>query len=297
MGIWETFCPICGLPVGYDNSHKTTPKDLKWLNDITIVTSKNQTVRLLDIYGKGSEYDLGGTIIYKSICYILSTYLWVRNNHRVSKEDMFKATGQLIVVDGKELINFITPKEEDIIEYIESYAIHTNCYSLISSSLKYKLKFCDVMKVVSEEFGTLNTKLYGKEYTTYANRQFFDYERIREKANTQDMFITQNPLTNTANKTRIINIWTKLVNRLKAQKCRPSPSMSASLYDVGTVKYGNDGKLWIIKNNANRKVWMVLNKNNVDVYLGRIAKLDSLRNRAKGKKRPSKKKPSKKTRK
>lgn len=280
MGIWETFCPICGLPIGYNYPDK--PKNLLWLNNVTIVNAKNQTIQF-NLYEKYSEYDIAGTIIYKNVCYVLSKYLYPKNNHRVSQQDMLKATGLNILVDGKEIINFITPQENAVTEIIESYAMHTACYDLIKKQFNYELKYCTIKQITSDDFGILNRKLYGKEYLKFSDTQFFDFEGIMDKNNTSAIFITQNPLINSANKHRIINIWTNIVNKLKNKKCRPSPSMTATFYNVGTIKYGNNGKLWIIKKTANRNMWVSLNKDNVGLYLDRIDKLNNAKNKSKGK--------------
>jgi len=48
------------------------------------------------------------------------------------------------------------------------------------------------------------------------------------------------------------------IKNIKNKKIRPSPTESATLFKVGTIKKGNDGNKWIIKENSNKiKRWVI----------------------------------------
>ena len=60
----------------------------------------------------------------------------------------------------------------------------------------------------------------------------------------------ESPLKNNINKYRILKL------KLPIKKTKPSPSESAKFFKVGTKKKGNDGNIWIIKENVNKiKKW------------------------------------------
>jgi len=48
------------------------------------------------------------------------------------------------------------------------------------------------------------------------------------------------------------------IKNIKNKKIRPSPTESATLFKVGTIKKGNDGNKWIIKENSSKiKKWII----------------------------------------
>ncbi len=53
---------------------------------------------------------------------------------------------------------------------------------------------------------------------------------------------------------------------MSAKTTRPSPSASATLFKVGTVKKGNDGNMWsVIETKNGVKRWKLKNENNDDI--------------------------------
>jgi hypothetical protein len=268
MGIWETFCPLCGLPCG--NGYLKSATYLNWLDLITILTAKNQKVQL-NLRDKGVEYKGTGTVYYKNIWYMFYKPEWPKSNHYVSSKEFLDQTNKKEEVTGQELgpNYWLTYKNTSNNEFVESFMMHTNCYKVISDKLKYDIKFCDLEKVTNES-SILNLRTYGNEYMKYATSQFFNFESVSE-----DTAIISDPLKNKENENRIVNIWTKFVTKFKKTKCRPSPSMSATLFEPGVIKFGNDGNLWIINKTKSSKVWVKLNDKNVELYFDRIARLNN----------------------
>lgn len=53
----------------------------------------------------------------------------------------------------------------------------------------------------------------------------------------------------------------QLIHPTKPKKLRPSPSQSATLFNVGQRKKGNDGNMWQVKQNVNGvKRWVKYSK-------------------------------------
>jgi len=277
MGIWETFCPICGLPCGYNYTER--PKYLNWLDSITLLTAKNQKIQI-NLHGKGVEYEIQGTVFYDKVWYVFYKDEWPKSNHYVPISDFYKQTKIKELVNGEEFGDINYGLTSDSIagqQIIETYSVHTSCYKLIKNKFNYDIKFCDLYKV-TPYFNILKPAKYGKIYVKYADSQAFDFETISSNES-----ILMDPLKNKENQDRIINIWTNLIAKFKKSKCRPSPSMSATLYEPGVIKYGNDGNLWIINKTKTTKAWIKLSESNVQLYFDRIAalkkKLESFKKR------------------
>lgn len=111
--------------------------------------------------------------------------------------------------------------------------IHTYCYKLIEKEFNIKLKFSDINNI-KINYGII-TKYQG---------QFFDYGKLLNDNNEK--------LCYEPNKKYIKNI----LNQFKIKPNRKGPSVSALLYNNGTIKIGNDNYLWIVNN----KKWVKINK-------------------------------------
>jgi len=69
------------------------------------------------------------------------------------------------------------------------------------------------------------------------------------------------PLKNKINQERILKIWKLIADKNNKKKIikknRPSPSESATLYEVGKIKKGNDGNMYVVTINKNSvKKWI-----------------------------------------
>lgn len=121
---------------------------------------------------------------------------------------------------------------------------HNDCYKLLST--KYgKFKFNDInMLIYSRSYYGLISKYQGQFF--YSSLAFLE-----------NPYLLESPLKNKINKERILKL--VLPINKKSDKIRPSPSESATLFNVGTKKKGNDGNIWIIKENVNKiKKWSKL---------------------------------------
>lgn len=137
------------------------------------------------------------------------------------------------------------------------HIMHKDCYKLLQK--KYgKFEFNDVK--LKEKYTNYPESInYGliKKY----HGQFF-YQTL---AYLEHPDVLESPLKNTKNKKRIekIKIPIKILNTKdkkskNLKKNRPSPSDSATLFKVGTIKIGNDKHKWIIKKVGKSQRWSKL---------------------------------------
>lgn len=113
----------------------------------------------------------------------------------------------------------------------EGYLVHNDCYKLLGRP----------------KFNNIDKKIYKIKYNIINKYQAqFFYSPL---AFIENSYLLESPLKNIMNKKRIMNLKLPII-------IRPSPTKSATLYDVGTKKRGNDGNIWIIKENTNKiKRW------------------------------------------
>jgi hypothetical protein len=65
-----------------------------------------------------------------------------------------------------------------------------------------------------------------------------------------NFWMGESPLKNAKNAKRIV----KIIKQLKIKPGRSGPTISASFFANGTIKIGNDGYFWIIKNKKWTKI-------------------------------------------
>jgi len=146
--------------------------------------------------------------------------------------------------DYKKMISGIFPLKE----YTYKYNKNTNQISII-----FKPSESDLKWLIRENRN--NKYLDINEIIELYDNIFFD-----EIKNGPDgwlcgdiTYIKQNEIDNyeyTIN-VKYIKLIPNLETDKKLNKDRPSPSESATLFDIGTKKIGNDGNEWIIKENKN----------------------------------------------
>lgn len=166
---------------------------------------------------------------------------------------------------------------------------HQDCYKLIQINYKYDLKFHDVSKLLGKYESILKNKSKYKPMDKY-NMQFFDYEAAYLK----NPWLLESPLKNNNNKTRILNIWKSLIPKFKKNKLRPSPTESATLFEVGKVMLGNNKKLWIVKKVNNTKRWIPYSKDNKKIETNILSSKKPIKKIKKRISKKTSKKPSKK---
>jgi len=130
-------------------------------------------------------------------------------------------------------------KTYDVSDNEDGFLMYTACYNMMSKIYGKPVKFEDLINR-QVNYGIME-KYQGQFF--YHNLAYLERPEILE-----------NPTKNKTNYNRILKIKLpirKLVKKKSPKKKRPSPSMSATLYNVGTKKRGNDGNIWIITTNKN----------------------------------------------
>lgn len=118
--------------------------------------------------------------------------------------------------------------------------IHDDCWSYIKQKYKIELKIGDLDSSKIIRGNTIpNINYHGISQYWY---QDFDFiEAITDN----NFWMCESPLVSKKNASRI----NKIIKQFNLKKDRTGPTQSASMYTKGTIKYGNNNKFWIVKNN------------------------------------------------
>lgn len=136
--------------------------------------------------------------------------------------------------------------------------LHTDCYKYVKLKFGIRMSFKDIpLRKINN-----NDKLlfinYGKIEDYY--EQYFNFLDVVKDNNS---YLCYSPLM----KGRNINQIDKNVKSLKIKINRPSPSVSATFYEKGDYKIGNNNKIWIIKNGKWVELKVSLVKKNIDIKI------------------------------
>lgn len=184
MGSWSDYCIICGAPFdaqyeierdsddddsGSDDFIEINHKWLKWLEKIYVISNDDTKIRP-EYIDSGEAFDADNNELDINTCPLH----W---NH------------------------------ESWADKKPSVACHRNCYKLLKSEFDYKLKFVDVVNLLSDGNATIkNYNLYGK-MADYS----FDQDFNTEIFGTDDEWLLKDPTKNNKNKKRILKMWSKLI--------------------------------------------------------------------------------------
>ena len=228
MGCWDSWCPICGLCFhspfienisssdsesqdNYSNEFKKIIKKTKWM-EIATVLLPDKTIR----HGfKETSCNIGFSNKIKKEGYILDT-----------------------------MANGI--------------ALHTDCWKLAKKQ---------GIKLTYEDFDYKRAKTMGSKYK-YWNQYIFtyidyspakkyygqDFDTEKLYKNPKDWYILYKPnnMNSHESKKNIVRIC-KNINRIKKNKpkIRQSPTVTATIFEKGTEKIGNDGNMYVVDKNKN----------------------------------------------
>ena len=136
------------------------------------------------------------------------------------------------------------------------YIMHCDCYKLLESKYgKFTFNDIDEKKYNYKNYPNLFNINYG------IIKKYQEQEFNNNLAYVENPYLLESPLKNNSNKERILNLKLPIIKHIKeSKKDRPSPSESATLFNIGFKKKGNDGNIWIIKENKNGvKKWSKIN--------------------------------------
>jgi hypothetical protein len=138
--------------------------------------------------------------------------------------------------------------------------IHTDCWLYVKKKLGIELKYCD-LPCIGKMYATDNNfKVSYGGIEKYWN-QDFDIEGL---INDKKMFMMESPLVNSKNAKRIDHVLNQL--KIKKRDNRKSPNVSATFFNLGDIKLGNDYNFWVISHGK----WMVHSKpvvKSIDVHI------------------------------
>jgi hypothetical protein len=215
MGCQDLYCIICGCPCNatlnneiLNNIQISTIKKInKWFNKCTFLTKDNK-------------------IIHN--CKEVSCNInFVSSN----KERYTASVNDIDLVDDYPYVKNI------------GLFIHTDCWNYLKIKFKMELKYSDL--VIFQENYKKFVMDNSLKYINYYNiqkywDQHFEYDLMWQDNN---IWMCESPLKSTKNASRI----NKIIKQLKIKKDRKGPTVSASFYKEGNIKYGNNKNFWIIK--------------------------------------------------
>lgn len=275
MGIQDMHCVICGI---------TTSKIHHYKDDIIILkeilkqgkfnvpssgkykTKLGKKEKVIDDKLKENYENY-----IKDLNKIKNNFKWCDDLYIITNDKLISVPKNLKINErGTFYINkkYYSTEKEFWDEFgIKSLCCHKNCYKLLLNKFNYKLKIEDIEHKL-DEMSLL--KSYGSVVNKYIQEQDFPWTWLilnEEPFNSFEILLNDNkklkisknvnflmdPLKNNINQMRILKIWKPLVNKKK----RPSPSESATLYNVGNIKKGNDGNMYEVTINKNKvKRWI-----------------------------------------
>ena len=268
MGCADLYCSFCGGPTYSREVFANTKLLKKILGDKKI----KKTEKYYNVTPDGNWEDCESILRYiqkyktpnindfselcKSVT-IPKTHKWQDNLILITIDKIIKnvksSFGEVYTTVNN--IKYNTYSEE------LAYLVHNDCYKLIIDKFG-KITFNDIdPKICSIANSGIIKKYQGQFF--YSSLAFLDNPDFLES-----------PLKNNINKNRILKLKlpikkifiknsknSKKSKNSKNSKKRQSPSESATLFKVGTKKKGNDGNMWIVKENINKvKKWIKIIK-------------------------------------
>ena len=273
MGNWDSYCFICGAIATGENINIYEDWEIIKLNNyikegsypiplkigLSKTKRKNITPKLLQSY-KNYLKDLKKIKVN-----------WLENIIVITKDK--NINGSNIIYTGSG--TFKSKNKNTYVEYditkgswswthehdmIPGLVCHKNCHLLLSKQFKKKINF-EQVKHYLNEFSLLNNK-YNKtppQLFSFPNYLTNDFNRLEIYLNNNKEFkiikknlnFISDPLINKENFNRILKLWVPIIKKIKTIKLRPSPSDSATLYNIGFKNIGNDGNKYIIVKNKN----------------------------------------------
>lgn len=225
MGAWDEICLICGGPI---------KNPLK--KGFEVYNPKTDTIHKSPKTHKGSEWleDL-----------ILITY---DDKHINVKSNKYSDYGYFYHNNVKYIITSIGWKDIDGKKLSIAIMVHKKCYNLIKRELKYTIKFDDIVNILDKTNNLIkNKKVYGIASKYWG--QMYDFFNVLKK----DAWLLEMKVDN---RKRIISGWKPLIKSFKEKTKRKSPTVSATIFDVGVVMKGNDNNKWIVSKTKNTKRWI-----------------------------------------
>jgi hypothetical protein len=243
MGCYDIFCPFCGFIM-------------------------NETIDYDNCYVPNEKIKINNKILEKFIKITRSKSIeWLTDDITLLFPDSTSKNG-FVETDCNTHFANIKTGDKYYLDYSDAFAFHTECWKLSKIIFGRELKYEECKNFIDDNFRLYglggNPKIYFPSSKYW--EQMIDFAKL--SMNKDDWYILYSPLGSSSeskqNRERIIKILKKIfkIDKLKKKskrfeksKLRPSPTESATLFDVGYKKVGNDGNMYIIaidKNNVKR---------------------------------------------
>lgn len=268
MGGWSIYCFICGNTCySFNKNYIDEIKEyIIEYNDLIkqdkLSLNDKKTIKFLKYY-----IDLSLIPNYMNNMKEL-----IKNSKWMNKCTMLLSNNQIkhncyLDSDNIEFTNSSNQRYSQMIYNSNSYPLnekeyqgiflHSDCWKHIKNKFNIELKFSDIPLTNH----TINKKIIKDiDYGLIENYQEQDFNFLKI-INDNNQYLCSSPLKGDKNIKQI----NKNINQLKIRydKNRVSPNVSATFYKDGNIKIGNNNKFWYIENNR----WNQLNEDIVSVKL------------------------------
>lgn len=264
MGVWDIFCFLCG------NTCHNSYYDVENLLESVDYYEKNKREKYLNyfipIY---EEYKKNPDKIKNKVNEVFKKTNWLNKctflcaNNKVV-HGCSEIFGNITFEDNKKnrYIN-LTYSENPNIMY--GLFVHTDCWKFIKKQYKIELKYS---YIPITNFDIIDPEIFN----------FIDYGVIQkywdQEFNFLQMIIDNNyklcysPEESKATTKNIKKIFTKIKSQIRNEGKRQSPPISATFYNEGIYKVGNNGNIWTIKSGK----WIEL-KNTIKKTVSEVQKI------------------------
>ena len=233
MGCYDIYCFICGngcKSVSTDelletcinkNDINEISKNTKWLNNCTLLLKNNKVIH--------NCKEISCNIGFKSIK--TNKYYESLNVYSNNTIDL-------------EQFNL------SIKNYIENIGIflHTDCWKFIKKNYNIKLEYKDLPIHLDKK------NIYSYLPINYNEISKYWQQNYQQMYLDNNIYMIQSPLKNNS---KNINRIKKIINQIKLKQHRTGPSVSATFYNKGDIKLGNNNNFWKISNGK----WIEINEN------------------------------------
>jgi len=244
MGCFNLYCLLCSMPSWHNDNF-----DENWLEEINEIRRKNKQKEL----DTKKLHTLSKNCNHFNYCTLLTLDDRIIHN---AKSD--GCTESFQDKNGKSYNAVSDFSQDNFIQYNEdklTFWIHTDCWNYIKRNYNIKLKASDLPLIKPKDLPKKSKKyanLYIHPFLQHINYgevikycwQDLNYEEIIDD-NNEWMCDSLKNETNKKNITRIKKVISQFNFKLEKRK---GPQISATFYKDGTVKMGNNGKCWEVKN-------------------------------------------------
>lgn len=241
MGCWDIYCFICG-----NSCHGLAIDDVEYIEKVISSGKKDKFNKyIFDAYQKNPSLINDLMEFRKKINWIDKCTMLLANDKIESNCKEVNCNISFTNKKGRYLHSVSSTVNEMFDKSIlYGVFIHTDCYNFVKEKYNIKLKYSMLPLIVNNKFSNKVIPFidYG-DIEQYWGQIFNFFQIVNDKKE----FLCSSPLTGDKNIGQIKkNISALKINTKYIE--RPSPPISASFYPNGTVKVGNNNKLWMIKN-------------------------------------------------